>query len=165
MNKDLQSGTRLIYGRDPWAEGEEIALIVLDLNVVDLLEQMRVAKTWGEATRGAPHLLNDRNEERWDAGEPPLQPDDPFDLQAERTQEHGVFNRAIYSLHFDAFVVDERLKPHVRFCRYRRACWLRDDESASLALELLRASGDRDATLVRDDSTVGWVVEGLLEGL
>jgi len=29
----------------------------------------------------------------------------------------------------------------------------------------LRASGDRDATLVRDDSTVGWVIEGLLQGL
>ena len=27
-----ERGTRLIYGKDPWADGEEIALIVLALN-------------------------------------------------------------------------------------------------------------------------------------
>ena len=105
--------------------------------------------------------LNDRNEERQDAGEPPLRPDDPFDFQAESKSENGVVYLASLRLEFDAFVVDERLKPHVRFDRYHDRCWLRDDESASLALELLRASGDGDATLARDDSSVGWIMEGL----
>ena len=162
MRLDGERGTRLIYGKDPWAEGEKIALIVLNLNQINLLHQMTDAKTWGEATRGAEHLLNDRNEDREDAGEPPIQPDDPFDLQAEEEAEHGVFYLASLSLDFDAFVVDENLKPHIRFGRHNNECWLRDDDSASLALKLLRASGDRDATLVRDDSTVGWVMEGLL---
>ena len=158
---DDQSGTRLLYGRDPWADGEEIALIVLNLNVVDLLDQMCDAKTWGEATQGVPQLLNDRNEERQDAGEPPLRPDDPFDFQAESKSENGVVYLASLRLEFDAFVVDERLKPHIRFDTYHDRCWLRDDESASLALELLRASRDGDVTLTRNDSSVGWIMEGL----
>ena len=158
---DGQSGTRLIYGRDPWADGEEIALIVLDLNVVDLLNQMSDAKTWGEATRGHPQILNDRNEERWDVGEPLLGPDDPFDFQAESEPENGVVYVASLYEDFDAFVVDERLKPHIRFDTYHNRCWLRDDESASLALELLRASRDGDVTLARDDGSVGWIMAGL----
>jgi len=156
---DGQSGTRLIYGRDPWADGEEIALIVLDLNVVDLLNQMSDAKTWGEATRGFTDILKQRNEERWDVGEPLLGPDDPFDFQAESEPENGVVYIESLGWDFCAFVVDERLKPHIRFDRPR--CWLRDDESASLALELLRASRDGDVTLTRDDSSVGWIMWGL----
>jgi hypothetical protein len=38
-----------------------------------------------------------------------------------------------------------------------------DDESASLALELLRASRDGDVTLARDDWSVGWIMEGLFQ--
>ena len=88
-----------------------------------------------------------------------VEPDDPFDFEAECEPENGVVHVESLGSDFTDFVVDERLKPHIRFDG--DSCWLRDDESASLALELLRASRDGNVTLVRNDSSVGWIMEGL----
>jgi hypothetical protein len=152
---------RLIYGADPWAEVDDINLVVLDLAVVELLYQMSDAKTWGEATRGFPHILAQRSEERIDAGESPLDFEEPFDFQTESQPENGVVYVASLGWYFDELEVDERLRPHLHRDGYLGRCWLRDDESASLALDLLRKRHGADVTMVRDDSSVGYMMEGL----
>lgn len=156
-----KSSLRLIYGTDPWAEVDDINLVVLDLAVVELLYQMRDAKTWGEATRGFPDILARRNEERLDDGGRPLELDDPFDFQTESQPESGAVYLVNLNLYFDDLVVDERLRPHVHRDGHRGRCWLRDDETASLALDLLRKHQGGEVTLVRDDSSVGYMMEGL----
>ena len=162
---------RLIYGKDPFSEGEHISLIVFDQNETDLSNQLYDAKTWGDALRGYPDIWKALNEYRWEGDEPPLKAEDPFDYKAESEPEYGlVYLTAVRSEINAANLVSalprEELKDHVRFesgmvdC-FR--CFLRNDDSASLVADLLTAQHGAPVTIERSDSHIGWLQEGLFQ--
>lgn len=147
---------RLIYGLDPWAEDPSIGLIVLREDLVDLLYQMRSAKTWGAATRGHPEILGQRNEARIDAGDDPIQPGDPFHWTEESMPEYGAAFMVSLGLNFSLHEVFHQLAPDVAR-GWNDEYWVRDDNTAHRALALLKQLRREDVFLRREDGTVGFV--------
>ena len=158
----------LVYGVDPMAvsEGEDIAMVVLDLETARLLGQIRAAKTWGEAFAGFDEGLDKENQKRWESERPPRLPNEPFDLVEESTPEAGIVYRLLVETESTAAnaisgVPQDQLKPlldqHIRFesgmvdC-FR--CYLKSDESAFLVWDLLRGPKRREVQLTRDDALV-----------
>ena len=163
----VTSKLRLMYGKDPWAD-DDMSLIVLDADVVKILRQLESAETWGEVVEAWPDALDERNEWQEYLGKPPVKAEDEFDFRSESMPDKGLVYLASLSADSNAAEAISRLTSgqltdDIRFetgidCFQ---CYLRDDECAARLLELLRERYGNKVSLVRDDSEVAYIQEGL----